>query len=130
MSENVDLVRSIYADWERGDFSRDNWADPALELVRPESLDGDALKGRDASSGGWREWLGAWKDFRAEARDYRGLDDERVVVFGRMRGIGRLTGTSTDTETVNVFEIRDRTVVRLVLYSNRQRALADLGLEE
>ena len=130
MSENLDLVCSIYADWERGDFTRDDWADPAIELVRPESLDGDALKGRDASSGGWREWLDAWDDFRAEAYDYRVLDGERVLVFGRMRGVGRLSRTSADTETVNLFHIRDRKVVQLVLYSNRDRALADLGLAE
>jgi hypothetical protein len=46
--------------------------------------------------GGWREWLVAWKDFRAEGRDYRVLDGARVLMFGRMRGIGRLSGTSTD----------------------------------
>jgi ketosteroid isomerase-like protein len=130
MSENLDLLRSIYADWERGDFTRDDWADTGIELVRPESLDGDALEGRDASAGGWREWLDAWKDFRAEAHDYRALDGERVLVFGRMRGIGRLSGTSTDTETVNLFQIRHGKVVRLVLYSDRARACADLGLEE
>jgi ketosteroid isomerase-like protein len=130
MSANLDLVRSIYADWERGDFSRDDWADPAIELVRPQSLDSDALKGREASSGGWREWLGAWRHFRAEAHDYRVLADGRVLVFGRMRGFPRLSGTRTDTETVNLFHIKDGKVVRLVLYRNRDRALAALGLAE
>jgi hypothetical protein len=130
VSENLDLVRSIYADWERGNFTRDDWADPSIELVRPESLDGAALKGREASSGGWREWLDAWSDFRAEAHDYRVLDSERVLVLGRMRGVGRLSGTSTATETANLFHIRDRKVVQLILYSNRDRALADLGLAE
>jgi ketosteroid isomerase-like protein len=130
MSENLDLVRAIYADWERGDFTRADWADPAIELVRPASLDGSALKGRDASSGGWREWLDAWKDFRAEANDFRVLDGDRVLVFGRMRGTGKLSGTSTDTETVSLFHVRKGKVVRLVLYSDRARALAELGLRE
>jgi ketosteroid isomerase-like protein len=131
MSENLDLVRSIYAAWERGDFSSVEWAHPEIEYVVADGIDPGVWNGIPAMSATWRETLSVWEDVRTEVDEYRELDDERVFALLSWSGRGRTSGfdlADVPWRGANVFRIRDGKVTRLVLYWDRERALADLGL--
>jgi len=133
MSENVELVRSIYADWERGDFSRADWADPAIEFVGVEGPTPGVWTGAAAMAQGWREHLSAFDDFRVAAEEYRELEDGRVLVTHTWSGHGKASGLSVEqmrTKSATVFHVREKKVTKLLAYSDLGRALADLGLEE
>jgi hypothetical protein len=70
MSANLDLVRSIYADWERGDFRRTDWADPDIELVWPDGPSPGTWSSLSGVQAGWRDFLDAWDDYRVRPEDY------------------------------------------------------------
>jgi ketosteroid isomerase-like protein len=131
---NLDLVRSIYADWERGDyFGSGDWVDPDIEFVMVDGPTPTRLQGRDRMVAFWRDILTSWDELRAEAEEYRELDDERVIVLSRNTGRGRASGlelAQMQTRGANVFQVRGGKVIRLALYWDRDRALADLGLAE
>jgi len=131
MSENLDLVRSIYADWERGDFGRSDWASPDIEFVYVGGPEPAQWSGLAGMAEGWREWLRDWVDFRAEPIEYVTVDPERILVLVRNTGRGKMSGVELEQRSVgNLFEIHEGYVARLVVYLDRSRALADLGLEE
>jgi ketosteroid isomerase-like protein len=75
--------------------------------------------------------ISAWHDFRVEADEYRELDDERVLVLVRRSGRGKTSGVEVGqlgTTTTNLFHVRGGKVSRMVIYLDRDRAFADLGL--
>jgi ketosteroid isomerase-like protein len=131
MSANLDLVRSIYAAWERGDFSSSEWAHPEIEHVDADGPLGGGTGGFDRMGHGVREFLSAWEEFRLAADGFRELDTERVLVLDHRSGRSKTSGLELGqmrTKGARLFHIRDGKVTRLVVYFDRERAFADLGL--
>jgi ketosteroid isomerase-like protein len=132
-SENVELVRSIYAAWERGDLSASDWADEEIEWILadgPSPGDWTGLAGMKEAA---RTFMSAWEDFRINPEEFRELDDRRVLVLVRWMGHGKTSGVDLGqmrTRGASLFHIRAGKVTRYVAYLDRDRAFADLGLKE
>jgi ketosteroid isomerase-like protein len=129
VSANLDLVRSIYANWERGDYRSVEWAHPDIEYVMVEGTHAGKWTGTAAMAEVWREWLGAWGRFKSEAEALRELSDGRVLVLVRGHGRSKTSTVEVVDRSANVFDIRGGRVTRLTIYNSRDRAFADLGLE-
>jgi ketosteroid isomerase-like protein len=132
MSENVDLVRAIYAAWERSDYSSADWADPEIEYVNADGPDRGTQVGLNGMAESWRRLLSVWSEFTTKAEEYVELDDGRVLVLAVFGGTARISGLDVRdgrSKGANVFEIADGKVRRLTLYWNQERAFADLGIE-
>jgi len=130
-SANLDLVRSIYAAWERGDYGADEWAHSEIEFVGVDGPDPGTSTGRPAMAEAWRSTLGPWEELRAEASEYRELDDERILVLVHWSGHGKTSGLElrqVQTKSASLFHLSGGKVTRLVLYWDGDRALTDLGL--
>jgi len=133
MPENLDLVRSIYAEWERGEFSASEWADPEIEYVMTDGPDPGTWTGPAEMAESFRAWLGQWEEFRLTADEYRQFGADNVIVLDHFSGHGKTSGLDLGQIQATgawVFYIRDGMVVRMIRYMDRERALADLGLEE
>jgi ketosteroid isomerase-like protein len=133
MSENLDLVRSIYARWGGGDFSSAEWAHPEIEYVVADGPEPGTWTGVAAMAGAVYDELAAWEGFRFTAEEYRELDAERVLVIGHHSGRGKTSGVEVgemQTKVAALFHICDKKVTRLVAYWDGDRALADVGLAD
>ena len=111
MSVNLDLVRSIYAAWERGDFSSAEWAHPDIEYAWVGGPERGSGRGVTEMREALRNFLAPWEDFRAEVEEYREMDRERVLVLIHHRGRGKTSGLELgqmQTNNADLFHVRRR----------------------
>ena len=130
---NGDLVRSICAPWESGDFSSAEWADPEIEYVLVDGPSPGCWTGLAAMEEVFREVVNAYEDYQVSAEEFRELDDERILVLHRYSGRGKTSGLEIGqiaSKGADLFHITDGKVTRLVLYWDRECAVVDLGLRE
>jgi ketosteroid isomerase-like protein len=109
------------------------WADSEIEFEFADGPTPGRGIGIADMAERWRDQLQSFEDFRGRAEEYRELDDERVLVRMSNSGRGKRSGVNVQqiaAKAANVFQVRDGKVRRLVLYWDRERALADLGLKE
>jgi ketosteroid isomerase-like protein len=129
-SANLDFVRSMFAPWERGDFSSADWADPEIEFVVADGPQPSRSHGVGEMARAWAEFLGAADHLRVHADEYRELDDSRVLVLVHTSGHGKASGMELDQMRAgaNVYRLQNGKVTSFVIYVNREYALTDLGL--
>jgi hypothetical protein len=130
-SANVELVRSIYAALEHGDFGMAEWAHPQIEYVVADGPEPGSWVGKADMAQAARERLSVWEGYRIEADEYRQLDDERVLVLIHRSARGKTSGLELariGSKGAQLFHVRGGRVTRYVTWHDRDRALADLGL--
>ena len=127
-SGDVELLRELYSEWERGDFSREILS-PDIVSQNHGFVDMDAgQRGLDEVLAVQREWLRQWeRPFRIEAEEYLEAG-ELVVVLVRWMGRGKGSGAEVESEGAHVWQIRDGKAVRWDVYRDRDEALAYAGL--
>ena len=129
--ENLELVRSIFVAWERGDFSAAAWADPEIEWVIADGPNPGRWSGLAEMAAGFREFVAAWEGYRVEADEYRELDHKRILVLVHLSGRGKTSGLELEqvrAKAANLFHLCDGRVTKHAIYWDRERAFADLGL--
>jgi ketosteroid isomerase-like protein len=125
---SLELVRSIYAAWERGDHRSAEWAHAQAEFVVVGLPEPSSRMGLAAAAPAVEGFLSFWDNYRVEAEEYRELDDERVLVLGRVSGRGKSSGVEVAQRRASLFHVRDGKVTKLVTYWDPSVALAELGL--
>ena len=132
--ENVELVRSIFAARERGDFTDAGWAHPQIEYVVVDGPEPTSYKGLAGLTQAMREMLSPWDHYHGHVEECRELDAERVLVLLQARGRGKASGLELDAfsgQQAQVVHVRDGEVTKILVYYDREHAaFADLGLQE
>lgn len=131
--ENVETVKGIYAEWEKGNFRA---ALPVLdreitfETFMPDSNEIVAKHGLDRLDDFMRDWFGQWEDYRLIADEIQELDEAHVLGGGHHTARGRQSGIPVRDPAFTLWRFRDGRVTRLIIGRDCAKVVRAAGLSE
>jgi ketosteroid isomerase-like protein len=129
--QNVESVRAANDAFVAGDI------ETALEALDPEiewhatvgGLDeGRVYRGREEVVQAFADYFAVWERMEMRADDYIDAGGDDVVVFYHEVAKGRQSGVVAETDTATINTVRNRKIVRVRSYMDRQQALEVAGL--
>jgi ketosteroid isomerase-like protein len=128
-STDVRALQDIYAQWAQGNFwSFDSFDEAVHARWASEVLDMGSSTGVEGLQQLLQEWLAAWQVCRIEAEEFHETGD-KIVAFVRVHGRGSGSEIDVDMENAHVWTMRDGRAVDIRAYSDRSRAMREVGLE-
>ena len=108
----VDIVRTIYEHWSRGDFrfGAEFFADDLVATTFDADGDEIRVRGKAALAGWLRQFLEHWEAFRQEALEIT-VDGDCVFVVGRQSGTGRSSKLELEMPVYTAWIVRGGRVV-------------------
>jgi ketosteroid isomerase-like protein len=130
--ENLEVIEGLYAAWLGSEGSSFDAMDRDIELhPDPEAFwvgVERVYRGHEGVREYMRTVFAAFDDYRPEVERLIEVDD-KVLTLAIESGRGRGSGAEVQSaRTAHVWTLRDGKAIRLDLYLDRDRALADLGL--
>ena len=125
----MEIVRDLFERWNRGDYTKIEWADPDIEFVM-QTPGGGSWRGIDEMRTAWLDFLKVWQGFSGEPEEIIDVGDQ-VLALNRFGGRGRESGVPIrDMQGAALFRFEGDRVVRLVLFGNQGEAREAAGLSE
>ena len=128
---NLQKLKRLYDEYSRGDFSRVDVFDPAVESESygdfPEGV--NPAHGVEELSQVMGNWLRFWRrPLFVDAEEYV-ESGNRIVVLIRWHGIGRDSGASIEARGAHLWTFCEGLAVRFDVYRDREAALTALRRE-
>jgi ketosteroid isomerase-like protein len=130
--QNVEVVRSLY---RAGDPSR--FFDRLHEEVHVDASEGPLLpdypaliRGKDAVLDFYRHYWGTWDDYVLEPAEVIDAGKDRVLVVHHEHGAGKGSGVPFERRWAMLYTLQAGQIVKLDLFTTRERALEAVGLSE
>jgi ketosteroid isomerase-like protein len=126
---DLKLFETMFREWERGEF----WnAEPyAHDVVFVRAgPDGGEYHGLEGLGAAWRDFLGAWDEFRIAAEGVVPGRKDTYVLLLTLHGRGKGSGLVMEQEVANLVRMRDGRVARLEMFWDRDAALRAAGADD